>query len=74
MPLSLMYLNTLTSGVSSCMMRPTENPNSFYIALGGAIDYAKIVADKEEYIKAVRAATGRHDLQIGHLRWVTDWR
>lgn len=55
-------------------MRPTENPNCFFIALGGAIDHTKIVANKEEYVKAVHAATDRHDLQISQLRWITDWR
>ena len=74
MSLSLIYLDMLTPYVSRCMMRPTENPNCFFIALGGAIDHTKIVANKEEYVKAVHAATDRHDLQIGQLRWITDWR
>lgn len=62
------------SSCSSCMMRPTENPNCFYVALGGNINHEKLESDKEEYFKAIRAATDRQDLQFGHLRWISNWR
>ncbi|KZT64163.1 monooxygenase [Daedalea quercina L-15889] len=57
-----------------CMMRPTENPNCFYVALGGQIDYQKLESDEEEFLKAVRKAIDRTDLQFGKLRWITSWR
>ncbi|KAH9829717.1 monooxygenase [Rhodofomes roseus] len=57
-----------------CMMRPTETPNSFYVALGGNIDYEKLESDKDEFVKAIYAATDRYDLQFGKRHWISDWR
>ena len=59
---------------SSCMMRPTENPNCFYVALGGNIDHEKLESDKDAYVKAIRDATDRQELQFGQLRWISNWR
>ena len=58
----------------SCMMRPTENPNCFYVALGGNIDHAKLELDRDAYFNAISAATDRQDLQFGQLRWISNWR
>ncbi|KZT72192.1 monooxygenase [Daedalea quercina L-15889] len=57
-----------------CMMRPTENPNSFYVALGGNIDHVKLESDKESFFNVIRVATDRQDLQFGQLRWISNWR
>ncbi|KAH9922913.1 uncharacterized protein B0H18DRAFT_1120636 [Fomitopsis serialis] len=55
-------------------VRPTETPHCFYVALGGQIDHKKLESDREEFIKAIYAATDRHDLQFGELRWISEWR
>lgn len=56
------------------MLRPTENPGSFYLLAGGDIDHAKTVADPAELRKFIRSASDRYDLIIGEIRWISEFR
>ncbi|PCH36607.1 hypothetical protein WOLCODRAFT_127398, partial [Wolfiporia cocos MD-104 SS10] len=56
------------------MLRPTEDEDIFALWVGGQIDYAKVASDREELIKAVRAGTDREDLQIGEVKWLSEFR
>ncbi|CCM05220.1 uncharacterized protein FIBRA_07430 [Fibroporia radiculosa] len=56
------------------MLRPTENCGFFYLITGGKIDYAAIVADREALVRHFYAATDRHDLIVGEIKWISDFR
>lgn len=56
------------------MLRPTENPGTFYMLAGGQIDHKKVVADRGELVKFIYDATDRRDLRIGQVPWISEFR
>lgn len=56
------------------MLRPTEEDGIYALFLGGRVDHARIVADREELVKAIRAGTDRADLEVGQVKWLSQFR
>lgn len=42
--------------------------------MGGQIDYEKVAVDREELVKAIKAGTGRDDLDVGEPTWLLETR
>ncbi|EMD32572.1 hypothetical protein CERSUDRAFT_126688 [Gelatoporia subvermispora B] len=57
-------------------IRPTEGDNDIWTLLGGGsgLDHAKIVASRDELIKFVRETTDRDDIEIGDVRWSSEYK
>ncbi|OCH86673.1 hypothetical protein OBBRIDRAFT_838007 [Obba rivulosa] len=57
-------------------MAGNAHGNNGWTLLGGGsgIDHAKIVADKTELIKFVHETTNRKDIDIGEIRWITEYK
>ncbi|KAH9834127.1 monooxygenase [Rhodofomes roseus] len=51
-------------------LRGTETPGIFHLIMGGQIEFDKVVSDREELAKAVKAGTHRDDLEIGEPTWL----
>ncbi|OCH84203.1 monooxygenase [Obba rivulosa] len=57
-----------------CSLRPPENDDYWTLLGAGQIDHAKIVADRDELIAFVRAVTDRDDIEVGHVKWISEFR
>ncbi|EPT00400.1 hypothetical protein FOMPIDRAFT_1146544 [Fomitopsis schrenkii] len=55
-------------------LRATETPDIFHLIMGGQIDYEKVAVDREELVKAIKAGTGRDDLDVGEPTWLLETR
>ncbi|KZT69619.1 monooxygenase [Daedalea quercina L-15889] len=55
-------------------MRPTEQEGIYAIALGGQIDHAKIVLEREELERVVEVGTGRKDIKLGRVCSIAEWK
>lgn len=55
-------------------LRPTEDEGYFSIFSGGNIDIPKAVAEPDELLRVLRAGTGRDDIDLGVIRWISEYR
>ena len=56
------------------MLRATEEDDIFTLSIGGQIDHAKIVAERGELERVLRLGTGCSDLELGRVRFISEYR
>ncbi|KZT69639.1 monooxygenase [Daedalea quercina L-15889] len=55
-------------------LRSTEQDGIWLLMLGGQINHAKVVAEREELEKMIKIGTGREDLKLGQVHSIVEWR
>ena len=58
----------------SITIRPTEQEGIYALVLGGQVDYAKVVAEREELERVLEVGTGRKDMKLLRVRAITEWK
>ena len=61
-------------GVNRVMLRATEDDDIFFLFIGGQINHAKIVAERTELERVLRLGTGRSDIELGRVRFISEYR
>ncbi|OCH86249.1 monooxygenase [Obba rivulosa] len=58
------------------LIRPTEYNDDSFSLVGPAdgLDIAKITEDPEELAAYIRANTGRDDIEVGKIKWISQYR
>ncbi|TFY61335.1 hypothetical protein EVJ58_g4588 [Rhodofomes roseus] len=56
------------------MLRPTEDDDIYFLSVGGHVDHAKIVAERAGLERVLKVGTGRMDIVLGKIRYVTEYR
>ncbi|KZT05391.1 monooxygenase [Laetiporus sulphureus 93-53] len=56
------------------MLRATEDGDLYFTFVGGKVDHARLVADRDHLLHTIRTSTGRHDLELGAIKWLTEWK
>ncbi|PCH36611.1 hypothetical protein WOLCODRAFT_167026 [Wolfiporia cocos MD-104 SS10] len=56
------------------MLRATEDDDTYFIFIGGRVDHAKIAQDRDELIRVLREGTGRSDIELGKVRWLSEYK
>lgn len=60
---------------ASVWIRPTERPNVFFMFGGGKeADVEAALQGRDGLIRLIQNVTGRHDLEFGELKFLTDWK
>ncbi|KZT69631.1 monooxygenase [Daedalea quercina L-15889] len=56
------------------MLRATEDEDVYFLFIGGQVDHAKIVAERAELERMLKVGTGRTDLEIGAVRFISEYK
>ncbi|PCH36573.1 monooxygenase [Wolfiporia cocos MD-104 SS10] len=55
-------------------LRPTETERIFSFGISGEFDYNKMMSNRDMLIQYIRDQTGRHDIELSKVNFVSDWR
>lgn len=65
----------LTRSFDRLMIRPTErHDDSFWIMVGGKVDFAKLLSSQDEFVKFVHATSNRSDFNIKEIIQITEYK
>ena len=56
------------------MLRATEDNDVFFLFIGGQVNHAKIVAERAELERVLKLGTGRSNIELGQVRFISEYR
>jgi len=55
-------------------LRPTGDNDIYALLMGGHVDFPKVVADRDELVKAICAGTHRDDIEVGFIKCLSEYK